>query len=283
MMPVRGYLITGGSGFFGQAFVRHLLATTDCDRICIYSRGEHRQAEMRQALGDNDRLRWFIGDVRDRDRLRRAMAGCEVVVHAAALKRIEVGYYNPVEMVNTNVLGAINVVEAARDARVAKVVALSTDKAYQPVSAYGYSKALAESIFLAANDNHGTMFAVTRYGNVAGSDGSVIQKWRELIKASRDPFPITAPECTRFWMMIKDAVQLVSETIEKMHGGELVVPSLWAYAVGDLAEAMDSVRGWDVRGLPAYEKMHESMEAGKSSEHARRMSIDELREALKQV
>lgn len=276
-------LITGGSGFFGQAFVRHLLGTTDASRICIYSRGEHRQATMREALGDNDRLRWFIGDVRDRDRLRRAMSGVEVVVHAAALKRIEVGYYNPVEMVNTNVLGAINVVEAARTARVGKVVALSTDKAFQPVSAYGYSKALAESIFLAANDNHGTLFAVTRYGNVAGSDGSIIPRWRELMRSGFAPFTITSGECTRFWMTQHEAVSLVCETIETMQGGDLVVPVLPAYQVRDLAMAMDPARETLEIGLPDYEKLHESMDQNSCSKDARRMSVAELSEALKQV
>lgn len=281
---MKSILITGGSGFFGHGFVKHLLAHTDCSRICIYSRGEHRQATMRAALNDDDRLRWFIGDVRDRDRLRRAMTNVEVVVHAAALKRIEVGHYNPVEMVNTNVLGAINVVEAARDARVGRVVALSTDKAYQPVSAYGYSKALAESIFLAANDNHGTRFAVTRYGNVAGSDGSIIPKWRELMHSSMiSPFPVTSTGCTRFWMTKQEAVALVSGTIDTMQGGELVVPDLPAYQVGDLAVAMDPNRPVVAAGLPAYEKMHESMDAGHCSKDARRMSVEELREALKQV
>ena len=285
---MKSILITGGAGFFGQAFTRYLLDNTDANRICIYSRGEHRQAAMRQAFGDDSRLRWFIGDVRDRDRLTRAMSGVEVVVHAAALKRIEVGFYNPVEMVNTNVLGAMNVVEAARDAKVGKVVALSTDKAYQPVSAYGYSKALAESIFLAANDNHGTLFAVTRYGNVAGSDGSVIPKWRKILENSKG-VPVTDPECTRFWMTPKEAVNLVAGTIRTMQGGELVVPRLPAYRVSDLAAAMgansfcreDGACGF--LGLPAYEKIHESMDADHCSQDARRMSVEELREALKQV
>jgi UDP-N-acetylglucosamine 4,6-dehydratase len=278
---MKSILITGGSGFFGTGFVKHLLANTDVQRICIYSRGEYRQAQMRQELGNDERLRFFVGDVRDRDRLRRAMSNVEVVVHAAALKRIEVGFYNPSEMAATNVGGAINVVEAARDARVGKVVALSTDKAFEPVSPYGYSKALAESIFRSANDGHGPMFAVTRYGNVAGSTGSIIPSWRALL-TKQNWVPVTAMGCTRFWMTQQEAVDLVIDTIGTMVGGELVIPSLPAYKVADLAEAMGapSVR---VIGLPDFEKKHESMDSEHCSSIARRMTVGELREALKQV
>lgn len=287
---MKSILITGGAGFFGQGFVSYLLEhEKQVDRICIYSRGEHRQAAMREAIPDPDeRIRYFIGDVRDRDRLRRAMSGVEVVVHAAALKRIEVGAYNPIEMVNTNVLGAINVIEAARDARVSKVVALSTDKAYQPISPYGYSKAMAEALFLAANDNHGTQFAVTRYGNVAGSDGSVIPKWRQAI-AEKRMFSITYPKCTRFWMTLQQAIELVWSTINTMNGGETVIPQLPAFNILDLAIALrpltvGSEYGYSVSyELPAWEKKHESMAEGNCSKDARRMTVEELREALKQV
>ena len=282
---MKNILITGGSGFFGRGFVRHLLKHYPAtERICIYSRGEHAQAEMRQEFGDDERLRWFIGDIRDRDRLRRAMSGIDVVVHAAALKRIEVGAYNPVEMVLTNVNGAINVVEAARDARVPKVVALSTDKAYQPISPYGYSKAMAEAIFLAANDNHGTLFTVTRYGNVAGSSGSVIPKWRKHLQGSHY-VPVTDGDCTRFWMTLQQAIDLVATTIEEMKGGETVIPDLQAYQIGDLALAMGA---WGaqlpVMGLPSYEKKHESMsDSACSNDPHRRLTVDQLRELVKQV
>ncbi len=168
---MKSVLISGGTGSFGRAFTERLLGT-GIDRIAILSRGEHCQADMAERYND-PRLRFFIGDVRDRDRLRRAFEGIECVVHAAALKRIEVGAYNPLEMVKTNIGGAENVVEAAMDAGVSKVVALSTDKAWQPVSPYGQSKALAESIFRNAYQGH-TKFAVTRYGNVWGSSGSVV-------------------------------------------------------------------------------------------------------------
>tara|TARA_R110000868_G_scaffold411755_1_gene708929 strand:- start:37092 stop:37922 length:831 start_codon:yes stop_codon:yes gene_type:complete len=276
---MKSILITGGSGFFGTGFIKKLL-NTEVERICVFSRGEHRQAVMRAELGDNPKLRWFIGDVRDRDRLRRAMSGVDVVVHAAALKRIEIGFYNPIEMVSTNIGGAINVVEASRDAGVKKVVALSTDKAWQPVSPYGQSKALAESIFRAANDGYGPKYSICRYGNVAGSSGSIIPTWREILK-TKTTVPVTNPGCTRFWMTLPQAIKLVMDTIKTMKGGEIVIPDLPAYHVGDLAKAM----GADMRviGLPDFEKRHEGMGPNNTSDMARRMTIKELQDALKQV
>lgn len=276
------FLITGGTGSFGRAFARQLL-DDGCQRICIYSRGEHAQAEMREQFDNDERLRFFIGDVRDRDRLRRAMEGVEIVVHAAALKRIEVGHYNPVEMIKTNVLGAVNVIEAAMDAEgahVRRVVALSSDKAYQPVSPYGCSKALAESLFLAANNvrgKWGPIFAVTRYGNVAGSAGSVIPKWRDILEHDFT-VPVTDPECTRFWMTMDEAVELVLQTIGTMKGGELEIPRLPAYRLADLAEAMGA--RMDVTGLNGFEKLHEGMRDGLTSDTVRRMSVVELKEGI---
>lgn len=275
-------LVTGGSGFFGTAFVRSALER-GVERVCVYSRGEYRQSLMRSELGDDSRLRWFIGDVRDKERLTRAMRGVEVVIHAAALKRIEVGAYNPDEMTKTNVLGAMNVIEACAAAGVEKAVCLSTDKAFDPVSPYGYSKAMAESLFLAANDTHGgdgPRFAVTRYGNVCGSTGSVIPTWRQIL-LTRSSVPVTDPECTRFWMTRDEAVALVWDTAEKMEGGELVVPTLPAFRLGDLAEAMGA--GMEVRGLGKFEKKHESMMPGVCSARARRMSVGELRHALQTI
>jgi UDP-N-acetylglucosamine 4,6-dehydratase len=276
------YLITGGTGSFGRAFTKRLLDTDASDRICIFSRGEHAQAQMRAELNDDPRCRWLIGCVRDRDRLRRAMQGVDVVVHAAALKRIEVGHYNPLEMVKTNINGAISVIEAAQDAGVKKVVALSTDKAHRPVSPYGASKALAESLFLAANNTvgpDGPRFAVTRYGNVWFSAGSVGPVWADLIAKGARVVPVTSPECTRFFMTLSEAVDLVLQTVETMQGGEINVPDLPAYRLGDLADAM-GVR-MDVRGLPAWEKLHENMDDERCSADARRMTVAELRDALK--
>lgn len=273
-------LITGATGFFGRAFTKHMLAMGNT--VCAYSRNEYSQYLLRKAVDDHPGLRCFIGDVRDKQRLRRAMDGCHWVVHAAALKRIEVGHYNPDEMVKTNVLGTMNVIEASMLAGVSRVVFLSSDKAYQPISAYGQSKALAESLVLAANNmrsTFGPLFAVTRYGNVANSTGSVIPIWQELLRKGHRTVPVTDPDCTRFYMTEKQAVDLVYSALENMAGGELVVPNfLPAYRVGDLAEAMGAAI--NVTGLGEYEKKHEGMRDGLTSDAARRMSIDEIKEAL---
>lgn len=228
-----------------------------------------------------ERLRFFIGDVRDRDRLRRAMEGCDYVVAAAALKRIETGHYNPSELVKTNVMGTINVIEASIDASVRKVVLLSSDKAFRPISAYGHSKALAECLVLATSHRH-TIFAITRYGNVAGSAGSVVPRWRELLAQGHKALPVSDPEVTRFWMTMDEAVALVSGTLTDMRGGELVIPNLPAYRLGDLATAMGA-RNIMVTGLPKWEKLHECMGPGNCSDQARRMTVEELREALTHV
>lgn len=305
-------LVTGGTGSFGQAFARHALTTHLTDRLCIYSRDELKQHEMRTAFGNDPRLRWFIGDMRDRDRLTRALDGVETVIHAAALKRVEVGEYNPGEMVKTNVNGAVNLIEAATDAGVERVIALSTDKACAPVNAYGVSKAMMERLLLAANNARGAAgprFAVTRYGNVAGSRGSIIPIWR----GQRDtgiPLTVTDPAATRFWMTMAEAVELVRWTLDRMQGGELIVPDLPAYEVGDLLQAMagPTDRAAWLGGLGGGEKAHESMigphEVGLfrregpywstrgtgvhltgplSSDKAVRLSVAELRERLAHV
>lgn len=256
-------LITGGTGFFGRGFVRRLLADPFPQRICIYSRDEWKQAQMRKAFGDDERLRWFVGDVRDLQRLRRAMEGCDTVIHAAALKRVEVGEYNPDEMVKTNVGGAMNVIDAAGSAGVVKVVALSSDKACAPLNCYGASKLLSEKLFLGANAARGfkgTIFAVTRYGNVAGSTGSVIPVWREMLKRGAKELPITHPGATRFWMTLEEAVELVRWTAENMQGGEVVVPELPSYRLIELLAAMGAAAR--ITGMGPGEKLHEEMISG---------------------
>lgn len=284
----KNVLITGATGAFGMAFARHLLGYVRHHgldgKIAFYSRGEYRQhlcAKELEPLDPQGRLRFFIGDVRDRDRLRRAMYGIDVVVHAAALKRIEVGHYNPIEMVKTNVDGAINVIEAAQDAGVKKVVALSSDKAYQPISPYGFSKAMAESIFLAANNTtgwDGPRFAVCRYGNVWKSTGSVVPTWQAAIARGETEVSVTDPNCTRFFMRMNEAIDLVVQAIQEDKVNEVRIPRLPAYRLGDLADAMGVTM--KVTGLPPWEKMHEGMEVGNTSDRARRMTIDELRRAL---
>ena len=276
---LKSVLITGGTGSFGRAFTDRLLES-GVERIAILSRGEHAQAEMAELL-PKDRMRFFIGDVRDRDRLRRAFDGVDTVVHAAALKRIEVGAYNPNEMVKTNILGAMNVIEAAQDAGVSTVVALSSDKAFEPVSPYGQSKALAESLFLNANNTSPhTAFRVVRYGNIAGSQGSVIPRWRQLIESGKRSVPVSDPDCTRFWMYQHEAVDLVLKAIGS-NSQDILIPTLPAYRLGDLAEAMRVKM--DVKGLPDWEKKHESMGPGNSSDRAPRMSHKDIENGLLSV
>lgn len=278
---MKGILITGGTGAFGQAFAKYLLKHNDPDRIVIYSRNEFNQHLMATALEKHaKRLRFMIGDVRDRDRLRRALHDIGTVVHAAALKRIEVGHYNPIEMVKTNIDGAINVIEATQDAGVKRVIMLSSDKAFQPVSPYGLSKAMAECLFINANHIRGwegPKYSVCRYGNVWNSTGSVVPVWRARA-ASGDKVDITDPECTRFFMKMDEAIELVMKAYHEMKGGETFIPTLPAYRLGDLADAM----GVKTRivGLPVWEKKHESMAYDRRSDQAERMSVKELREAL---
>ena len=280
-------LITGATGFLGRGLVRELMAR-GTERICIFSRDEAKQAAMRAEIDDPEqRLHWFIGTVRDRDRLVRAMHGIDTVIHAAALKRLEVGEYNPGEMVKTNVLGTMNVIEAAIDAKVKSVVGVSSDKACQPFNAYGASKLMMEKLVLGANNTRGRdgpIYNVCRYGNVAGSTGSVIPTWRAAVKEGRGNIWITEPDATRFWMRLEEAVDLVLATAESMTGGQLRVPKLPAYRLGDLAAAMNIPRPIEVRGLGPGEKLHERMlEDGPDSSQVRRMTIEELREALQHV
>jgi len=284
------YLITGGSGALGTAIAKRLLETSgiaDNGRIVIFSRGEFRQHQMATDLAPLDpdkRLRFFIGDVRDHDRLVRALAGIDVVIHAAALKRIEVGHYNPIEMVKTNIGGTINIIEAAQTAGVQKVVGISSDKAYKPVSPYGFSKAMMESLLLAANNTSGwsgPRFAVCRYGNVWNSTGSIVPLWRDMIAKGAEEVPVTDPDCTRFFMRMSEAVDLVLDTANTMKGGEISIPTLPMYRISDLAVAM----GVQTRtvGLPKWEKMHESMSSRQHSNEARRMLVSELREELERT
>jgi UDP-N-acetylglucosamine 4,6-dehydratase len=277
---MKSILITGGTGSFGQAFTARLLRDNLAKRICIYSRGEHEQADMARKFGHDSRLRFFIGDVRDRYRLIRAATGCDHIAHAAALKRIEVGYYNPDEMVKTNVHGAMNVIDAAQWTQSKKVCFLSTDKAFQPVSPYGHSKALAEQIFLASNHTsgkRGPRFSVTRYGNVWGSRGSVVPRWRQMLEDGERILPISDPEVTRFYMTMNQAIDLVLLALETMPTQPLI-PDLPAYRLGDLAIALNAPTV--TVGLGEYEKLHESMDDKHCSKDARRMTVEELRAAL---
>ncbi len=269
-------LITGGTGTLGQALVSELLYM-NADRICVYSRDEHKQAEMREAFPDpRKKLRWFIGDVRDPERLRRAFHGLDCVIHAAAMKRVEVSEANPFEAVQTNIIGSQNVAEAALDCGVPKVLAISTDKAHAPTTLYGATKLCAERMFIAWNAYAGrssTRFSVVRFGNIAMSRGSVLPKWLALIEAGAADVPVTDPDCTRYWITARDAARHAIDCVRTMQGGESFLPVMPAFRVADLAAAL----GVKMRvvGLGPGERLHED-----GSENARRLTISELRELI---
>ncbi|MEV6411750.1 UDP-N-acetylglucosamine 4,6-dehydratase (inverting) [Kribbella sp. NPDC051718] len=254
-------LVTGGTGSFGRAFIGHALEQLDPRRIIVFSRDELKQWEVRAAFGDDPRLRFFLGDVRDRARLMRAMHRVDYVVHAAALKQVDSGEYNPWEFVQTNVIGSQNVIEAAIDSGVKRVVALSTDKASSPINLYGATKLTADKLFI--NGNHyaaayETRFSVVRYGNVMGSRGSIIPKFRALHEAGQS-LPITDLRCTRFLITLPEAVKFVVDSFELMTGGELYVPRIPSMKVTDLAEAIAPGATMHDIGLRPGEKLHEEM------------------------
>ena len=256
-------LITGGTGSFGRAMARRLLAVEKPDRIIILSRGEHQQETMERELAPLDpdiRMRYRIGDVRDPARLEMAMRGVDCVIHAAAMKVVPKCEADPFEAVRTNILGAQNVIEASLRAGVGRVVALSTDKCVSPANLYGATKLCAEKLFAAANVYAGgldTKCAIVRYGNVAGSQGSVIPLWQGMLAAGKKAVPVTNPFATRYWLTLDEAVEMVLWTLENMKGGEIVVPNMPAYQVSDLAQAVGAVP--DIIGLRPGEKIHEQM------------------------
>ena len=259
-------LVTGGTGSFGRQFARIALAHSDPKRLIILSRDEMKQSEMAQQFGHDPRLRFFLGDVRDRDRLHRAFQGVDVVIHAAALKQVPAAEYNPFEAVKTNVLGAQNIVDAAIDAGVPRVVALSTDKAANPINLYGATKLCADKLFVAANSyggGTGTRFCCVRYGNVVGSRGSVIPFFIERRPAG--VLPITHPEMTRFWITLEQGVTLVLASLGWMHGGEIFVPKIPSMKVVDLARAIAPECRLENVGIRPGEKLHEVMIPGDES------------------
>ena len=254
-------LITGGTGSLGKSLVEYLLKETKVRRIAILSRDELKQHHLRIHFQDNPRLRWFLGDVRDLDRLKRAFHGVDYVLHAAALKQVDTGEYNPMEFIKTNVLGSQNVIDASIDAGVKRVVALSTDKASSPINLYGATKLTADKLFVAANNYsfaYGTTFSVVRYGNVMGSRGSVIPFFQE-IAAQGKPLPITDLRMTRFWISIESAVKFVIDSLEMMTGGELYVPKIPSMKIVDLAHAVAPNAKLLEIGMRPGEKLHEEM------------------------
>jgi UDP-N-acetylglucosamine 4,6-dehydratase len=254
-------LITGGTGSLGKSLIKYLLANTDVRRIAIYSRDELKQSNLRQELGDDSRLRWFIGDIRDIDRLKRALHNIEFVIHTAALKQVDTGEYNPMEFIKTNILGSQNVIDACVETGVKRIVALSTDKASSPINLYGATKLTADKLFVAANNysaGYGTMFSVVRYGNVMGSRGSVIPYFQKLAEL-KQPIPITDMRMTRFWISLDAAVRFVIDSLESMEGGELYVPKIPSMKIVDLARAVSPHTELIEIGMRPGEKLHEEM------------------------
>lgn len=251
-------LVTGGTGSFGKKFVEMMLAEYHPAKLIVFSRDELKQHEMRVGGFDHPSLRYFIGDVRDVDRLRRAMHGVEIIIHAAALKQVPACEYNPMEAIKTNILGSSNVVEAALDAEVKKVLALSTDKAVNPINLYGATKLAAEKLLIQSNSYAGglaTRFSCVRYGNVVGSRGSVVPIF--LQQRASGKLTITDERMTRFWLTLEQGVRFVIHCVEAMHGGEVFVPKIPSMKIVDLARAIAPGIDLEVVGIRPGEKLHE--------------------------
>jgi len=254
-------LITGGTGSFGKQYTKTILQRYKPNKIIIFSRDELKQFEMQQEFNDPC-MRYFIGDVRDLDRIQQAMRGVDYVIHAAAMKQIPAAEYNPTECIKTNIYGAENVIRAALDNEVEKVIALSTDKAANPINLYGATKLASDKLFVAANNIAGgykTTFAVVRYGNVVGSRGSVVPFFQKLIDSGVESLPITHSDMTRFWISLQQGVDFVLKDFERMRGGEIFIPRIPSIRIVDLATAMAPQLETHVIGIRPGEKLHEIM------------------------
>jgi len=263
-------LVTGGTGSFGRKFSEIVLKDHDPKAVRIYSRGELLQLQMREEFNNDPRLRFFIGDVRDKERLFRAMNGADIVIHAAAIKQVPVCEYNPIEAVKTNIDGAVNVIDAAIDNCVEKVMAISTDKAVHPVNLYGATKLVAEKLFVQGNAYTGerkTKFSVVRYGNVVGSRGSVVPLF--LAQREKGKLTITDPRMTRFWITLEQGVRFVIECIGRMNGGEIFVPKIPSMRVMDIADVIAPDAEKEVIGIRPGEKIHETLLTAEEARHAR--------------
>ena len=277
-------LVTGGTGSFGKKFTKILLEEKDPKKIIIFSRDELKQHEMRMAGYDDPRLRYFIGDVRDRERLVRAMNGVSIVVHAAALKQVPACEYNPMEAIKTNIIGTSNVVEAALDVGVEKVLALSTDKAVNPVNLYGATKLAAEKLVIQSNAyaaGKATRYSCVRYGNVVGSRGSVVPLF--LKQRASGKITITDDRMTRFWLSLEQGVHFVIDCIEQMEGGEVFVPKIPSTTIVDLAKAIAPEAEMEIIGIRPGEKLHEvliSEDEARTTVEMERMFVVQPAEAL---
>ena len=263
MLNNKAILITGGTGTFGKAFTKYVLEHYSPKKIIIYSRDEFKQFIMQNEFKENmDKLRFFIGDVRDRERLTRALEGVDYVIHAAALKQVPACEYNPAEAIKTNINGAQNVIDACLDTNVKKVVALSTDKSVNPINLYGGTKLVSDKLFIAANAYAGAKdinFSIVRYGNVAGSRGSVIPFFESILDNGADKLPITDYRMTRFWISLRQGVELVIKALEEAKGGETFISKIPSFKVTDLAEAMAPGMQTEEVGIREGEKLHEIM------------------------
>ena len=260
MFDGKNILVTGGTGSFGKEFVHMLLDCYRPNRLIVYSRDELKQSEMQQ-MYNHGCMRYFIGDVRDLSRLTMAMRGVDIVVHAAALKQVPAAEYNPMECIKTNVLGAQNVIEASIANEVEKVIALSTDKAANPINLYGATKLCSDKLFVSANNIAGrikTRFAVVRYGNVVGSRGSVIPLYRKLASEGQ-PLPITDVRMTRFWITLQQGIAFVFKSLVLMKGGEIFIPKIPSSRIVDIAEAFAPGKEHSIIGIRPGEKLHEVM------------------------
>lgn len=254
-------LITGGTGSFGKKYVQTILSRYTPKKLIIFSRDELKQYEMQQTF-NAPCMRYFIGDVRDKERMVQAMRGVDFVIHAAALKQVPAAEYNPTECIKTNIHGAENVIHAALENNVERVIALSTDKAANPINLYGATKLASDKLFVAANNmsgGHKCQFSVVRYGNVVGSRGSVVPFFEKLIAEGADALPITDERMTRFWITLQQGVDFVLKNFERMYGGEIFVPKIPSVRITDLAEAMAPGMPQKVIGIRPGEKLHEIM------------------------
>ena len=261
MFKNKSILITGGTGSFGKEFIRNIQKRYLPKKIIVFSRDELKQYEMSQEFSQKN-MRFFLGDVRDRDRLIMATKGIDYIVHCAALKQVPAAEYNPSECIKTNIYGAENVIYAALQNNIKKVIALSTDKAANPINLYGATKLASDKLFIAANNMIGennTEFSVVRYGNVVGSRGSVVPFFNKLIEKNIYTFPVTDIKMTRFWITLQQGVDFVIKSFERMHGGEIFVPKLPSILITDLVAAMNSKAKIKVIGIRPGEKLHETM------------------------
>jgi UDP-N-acetylglucosamine 4,6-dehydratase len=270
MFDNKSILITGGTGSFGKRFSALLLKNYSPKKVIIYSRDELKQFEMQQQF-TAPCMRFFIGDVRDKERLKSAMRDVDYVVHAAALKQVPAAEYNPNECIKTNIYGAQNVIDAAIETNVSRVIALSTDKAANPVNLYGATKLASDKLFVAANNMSGAKgprFAVVRYGNVVGSRGSVVPFFHKLLNEGVSKLPVTHAEMTRFWITLDEGVEFVVQNFQRMQGGEIFVPKIPSIQILDLVESISGNRDYEVVGIRPGEKLHEVMVPQEMAHHS---------------